>query len=166
MRYAWIKDHAGDYPVSALCRMLEVSVSGYYDWKVRKPCSRQLRREQIAAAARRSYRDSNGIYGYRKVHKDVVQEAKLACCLETVRRVLAEEGLYSRVKRRFVVTTDSNHNMPVADNLLDRDFTASAPNLKWTADITYIPTGEGWVYLSAVMDLYSRRIVGLSLIHI
>ena len=163
MRYAWIKDHAGNYPVAILCHTLDVSVSGYYDWLGRKPSSRQQRREQIAAAAGKSYHDSNRIYGYRKVHKDVVQEAKIDCCLETVRRVLAEKGLFSRVKRRFVVTTDSKHNQPVAENLLDRDFAGSAPNRKWTADITYIPTAEGWLYLSAVMDLYSRRIVGWSM---
>ena len=163
MRYAWIKGHAGNYPASVLCHTLDVSVSGYYDWLSRKPSCRQQRRERIAAAAQKSYQDSNRIYGYRKVHKDVVQEGKIDCCLETVRRVLAEKGLFSRVKRRFVVTTDSNHKQPVADNLLDRDFTASAPNRKWTADITYIPTGEGWLYLSAVMDLYSRGIVGWSM---
>ena len=163
MRYAWIKDHAGDYPVAILCHVLDVGTSGYYDWLGREPSSRQQRRERIAAAAQKSYHDSNRIYGYRKVHEDVVQEAKIDCCLETVRCVLAEKGLFSRVKRRFVVTTDSNHNQPVADNLLDRDFTASAPNRKWTADITYIPTAEGWLYLSAIMDLYSRRIVGWSM---
>ncbi len=163
MRYAWIKDHAGDYPVTGLCHVLDVGVSGYYDWLRREPSAQQQRRRLIAIAAGKSYRDSNRVYGYRKVHKDVVQEAKIDCCLETVRRVLAEKGLFSKVKRRFVATTDSNHNRPVADNLLDRDFTASAPNRKWAADITYIPTGEGWVYLSAVMDLYSRRIVGWSM---
>ena len=163
MRYAWIKDHAGNYPVVILCSTLDVSVSGYYDWLGRAPSARQQRRQRIAAAADKFYHDSNRIYGYRKVHKDVVQEAKIDCCLETVRRVLAEKGLYSKVKRRFVVTTDSNHNQPVADNLLDRDFAASAPNRKWTADITYIPTVEGWLYLAAVMDLYSRRIVGWSM---
>ncbi len=163
MRYAWIKDRAGDYPITLLCRTLDVSTGGYYDWRTRKPSTRQQRREQIAMAARKFYHDSNRIYGYRKVHKDVVQEAKIDCCRETVRRVLAEKSLFSRVKRRFVVTTDSNHHQPVADNLLDRDFTASAPNRKWTADITYIATGEGWLYLSAVMDLYSRRIVGWSM---
>jgi len=163
VRYAWIKDHASNYPVAILCHTLDVSVSGYYGWLVRKPSVRQQRREQIASAARKSYQDSNRIYGYRKVHKDVVQEAKIDCCLETVRRVLAEKGLFSKVKRQFVVTTDSNHNQAVADNLLDRNFTASAPNLKWTADITYIPTAEGWLYLSSVMDLYSRRIVGWSM---
>ena len=163
MRYAWIKGHAGDYPVALLCRILSVSTSGYYDWLGRKPGIRHQRRQRIAAAAMKSYHDSDRVYGYRKVHRDVVQESKIDCCLETVRRVLAEKRLFSKVKRRFVVTTDSNHNQPVADNRLDRDFTAKAPDLKWAADITYIPTAEGWLYLAAVMDLYSRRIVGWSM---
>lgn len=163
MRYAWIKDHVDGYPVAVMCRVLKVSTSGYYQWLVRKPGRRQLRRRRIAAAAEKSYLASGRIYGYRKVHKDLVQEAKIECCLETVRRILAEKGLFSKVKRRFVVTTDSNHNRPVRENLLGRDFTAPAPNRKWTADITYIPTGEGWLYLAAVMDLYSRRIVGWSM---
>ncbi len=89
------------------------------------------------------------------MHKDVVQETKIDCCMETVRRVLAEKSLFPRAKRRFVATTGSNHHRLVADNLLGRDFTASAPNLKWTADITYIPMAEGWLYLSAVMICFS-----------
>jgi putative transposase len=163
VRYAWIQDHAGTYPVALLCHILDVSASGYYDWRDRKPSARQQRRERIAAAAGRSYHDSRRIYGYRKVHQEVVQEARIDCCRETVRRVLAEQGLFSRVKRRFVVTTDSRHDRPVAENLLDRDFTASAPNRKWTADITYLPTAEGWLYLSVVLDVFSRRIVGWSM---
>jgi len=163
VRYAWIKDHVDDYPVTLLCGVLGVSTGGYYDWLGRKPSGRRRRREQIAAAASKSYHDSGRIYGYRKVHEDVVQEAKIDCCLETVRRVLAEKGLFSKVKRRFVVTTDSHHDRPVAENLLEQDFSASEPNRKWTADITYIPTGEGRLYLAAVLDLYSRRIVGWSM---
>lgn len=163
MRYAWIQDHAGAYPVALLCPTLEVSASGYYDWRDRKPSARRQRRERIAAAAGTFYHDSHRIYGYRKVHRDVVQEARIDCCRETVRRVLAEQGLFSRVKRRFVVTTDSRHDRPVAENLLDRDFTASAPNRKWTADITYLPTAEGWLYLAVALDVFSRRIVGWSM---
>ncbi len=163
MRYAWIQDHAADYPVAVLCSVLSVSRSGYYGWLGRTPGPRAERREQISAAAEKAFYDSNRIYGYRKVHEDLVQDAKIDCCLETVRRVLRSKGLFSRVKRSFVVTTDSQHDRPVAENLLDRDFTASAPNEKWTADITYVRTDEGWLYLAVVMDLYSRRIVGWSM---
>ena len=85
------------------------------------------------------------------------------CCQETVRRIMGELGLHSWVRRKFVVTTDSDHNEPIAANILNRDFTAERPNQKWVADITYIATKEGWLYLAAVMDLYSRRIVGWSM---
>lgn len=160
MRYAWIQQQTPTYPVAVMCKVLAVSTSGYYDWRGREPSRRQQKRQQIAEAAQAAHHDNYGIYGYRKVHKDVVEDDKIDCCRETVRRVLREQGLCSRVKRRFVVTTDSSHARPVAENLLARDFAAAAPNEKWAADITYIGTDEGWLYLAAVMDLYSRRIVG------
>jgi putative transposase len=159
VKYAWITAHRDFYPVKLMCELLEVSTSGYYESLQSAPGPRQLRREQIAEAAEASYRASHCIYGYRKVHDDL-QERKIGCCRETVRRVLREKGLFSRAKRKFVVTTDSKHDRPVAAHLLDRDFTAEKPNRKWTADITYIPTRKGWLYLAVVMDLYSRRIVG------
>lgn len=162
MRYVWIKEHANEFAVTVLCKILQVSVSGYYDSLVRKPCLRQLRRQNISDAAAMFYFESKRIYGYRKVHKDLL-ESNIVCCRETVRRIMRDIGLYSRVKRKFVLTTDSEHSMAVADNLLERDFTAASANRKWAADITYIPTCRGWLYLACVMDLFSRRIVGWSM---
>lgn len=162
MKYAWIKQHRHEFPVVVMCEVLEVGASGFYDWRDRQPSRQQQRRERIAQAAARSYFESRRIYGYRKVYEDL-REEDVVCCPETVRRVMRQMGLYSRVKRKFLVTTDSNHNLPVADNLLDRDFAATEPNQKWVADITYIPTEEGWLYLAGVMDLFSRRIVGWSM---
>ncbi len=160
MKYAWIKMHTAEFATAVMCRVLKVSKSGYYAWLKRKPSLQSIRRKKIKAAAARSHADSGGIYGYRKVWEDLVQEWKLVCSKELVRRVMRAAGLYSKVKRKFVVTTNSDHDDPVAENILDRDFYAKAPNLKWAADITYIQTYEGWLYLAAVMDLYSRRIVG------
>jgi putative transposase len=145
-----------------MCGVLGVSTSGYYAWLKREPSLRQQRRQRIAEAAEEAYHESNGIYGYRKVHDDL-QERKIVCCKETVRQVLREKGLFSRTRRKFVVTTDSNHNLSVAKNLLDRNFKATAPDQKWVADITYIWTQKGWLYLAVVMDLFSRRIVGWSM---
>jgi putative transposase len=162
VKYAWISEHCNDYPVSLMCRVLEVSASGFYDWLNRKPSAQQQRRDKIARAANEFYFQSHRIYGYRKVWQDLL-EAGIICCDETVRRIMSELGLYSRIKRKFVVTTDSDHHEPVAANVLERDFNASEPNQKWVADITYIPTQEGWLYLAAVMDLYSRRIIGWSM---
>jgi len=162
MRYQWIKKHRKSYPLPLMCRTLRVSSSGFYDWSDRPPSPRQQRRQLIAQAAARSHFESNRIYGYRKVWKDLDQE-QAGCCAETVRRVLQELGLFSRRKRKFVVTTDSKHSHPVADNVLARDFTATAPNQKWLTDITYISTREGWLYLAAVQDVFSRKIVGWSM---
>jgi putative transposase len=159
VKYAWIAAHRDSYPVKLMCDVLDVSTSGYYDSLKQTKSARTQRRAQIAAAAEAAYRDSQCIYGYRKVHDDL-EERKIACCRETVRRVLRDKGLFSRAKRKFVVTTDSKHNQPVANNVLDRDFRADAPNQKWSADITYIPTRKGWLYLAVVMDLFSRKIVG------
>ena len=159
MRYRWMQAHQDVYPVAAMCRVLRAGPSGYYEWLGRPPSATQQRRERITEAVKTSHAASNGIYGYRKVHADL-QAAGVACCAETVRRQMAANGLKSRRKRRFVATTDSRHTLPVAPNRLQRDFTAAGPNQKWLADITYVPTAEGWLYLAAVEDVFSRRIVG------
>lgn len=159
MKYAWIKEYDKEFPVKVMCDVLQVSTSGYYSRLGHKPSAQLQRREHIARAAARFYFESKRIYGYRKVHRDLL-DASVVCCAETVRRVMRNIGLYSCVRRKFVLTTDSDHSMPIAENLLDRNFTATAPNRKWVADITYILTEKGWLYFAAVMDLYSRRIVG------
>jgi len=163
VKYVWIRGHAGEFPVALMCRVLKVSRSGYYGWLARRPSERKRRRDQIAAAARQSHQDSNRIYGYRKVHEELVQDKGLKCCKETVRKVMRRLGIRSKVSRKFIVTTDSRHRRPVAANKLDRDFRASGPNQKWVADISYVRTREGWLYLGVVMDLWSRRIVGWSM---
>jgi putative transposase len=162
VKYAWIRKHLKQFPVAVGCRTLKVSTSGYYDSLKRAPSNQAIRRRAIAHAAAKSYFESNRVYGYRKVYEDLIAE-KIHCCDEMVRRVMRDIGLYSRIKRKFVVTTNSDHTLSIAENILNRDFTADAPNHKWAADITYIPTKQGWLYLAAVMDLFSRRIVGWSM---
>ena len=163
MRYAWIHTQRDDYPLNRLCRVLRVSRSGYYAWQRRQPSATAERRARIARAAQQSHDDSYGTYGYRRVHRDLIEDYEIACCRETVRQVMAELGLCGRHKRRFVKTTDSNHDEPVAANRLQRDFTATRPDQKWLADITYIRLTEGRLYLAVVLDCFSRRIVGWSL---
>lgn len=148
------------FPIRVMCYVLNVSVSGYYAWKRRKPSTQQVRRERLVDAIETFHTDSKGAYGYRKIHEDIVEAFEEPCCLEAVRRIMKSKGLRSTRGRKFVVTTDSNHAMPVAANILNRDFEADTPNQKWVADITYIPTHQGWTYLATVMDLYARRIVG------
>ena len=143
-----------------MCRLLHVSRSGYYGWLTRRPSNQAKRRADMAIAVETSFASSRGIYGYRKVHEDLVQEHNMQVCRETVRMIMRDKGLASRVRRKYVVTTDSRHRYPVHANELNRDFQASGPNTRWVADITYIRTAQGWLYLAAVMDLYSRMIVG------
>ena len=159
MKYAWIREHQKEFPVVVLCDVLEVSSSGYYAWLHRKPEVDKSRTEQMVQAVTASYLQSNRVYGYRKVYKDL-RALSIAGCSETVRRVMKRLGFSAHIKRKYVVTTDSDHFLAVADNLLDRDFAATAPNQKWVADITYVPTQEGPLYLAAVLDLFGRRIVG------
>jgi transposase InsO family protein len=154
-----MKKHKRLFPTAVMCRVLKISTSGYYDSLKRLPGGQMVRRRSIAQAATVSYFESNRIYGHRKVHEDLLAEGVI-CCRETVRRIMRDIGLYSRIKRKFTVTTDSNHALKIAENILNRDFTAKSANQKWAADITYIPTRLGWLYLAVVMDLFSRRIVG------
>ena len=142
-----------------MCRVLEVSSSGYYAWLEREPAAASARQDRLAGAVTRSFLDSDQSYGYRKVWEDL-EAWSVSCCQETVRRVMRRLGFCVQRKRRFVVTTDSDHGYAVAENILNRDFYADAPDQKWVADITYIPTQEGWLYLAAVLDLFSRKIVG------
>lgn len=139
--------------------MLAVSRSGFYDWQGRETSKQRLRREEISHAAQHFYTESKGVYGYRKVHEDIL-ESGLACCAETVRRVLSELGLQSKVQRRHRYPFSKAAFKAVAENKLSREFQASAPNEKWAADITYVPTREGWLYLAVIEDLFSRKIVG------
>lgn len=160
MKYAWIYRYSGEYPVALMCRVIGVSRSGYYCWHGRGMSQRALRREELTLEVRRIHSESKKIYGHRKVHKGLLEETEIVCCLETVRIIMKEEGLQAKASKKYVVTTDSSHDQPVADNLLDRDFDASGPNEKWVSDITYIRTLEGWLYLATTMDLWARNIVG------
>jgi putative transposase len=160
VRCAWIDQPRDFYPVGLLCRALKVSRSGYSAWRRCEPSAGSQHRQEIAPAAQHAHRDPPGTYGYRRVHRDLVDDYAIACCRETVRRVMADLGLSGKQKRRFINTTDSNHAEPVATNLLQRAFTATRPDQKWLADITSIRLVEGWLYLAVILDCFSRRVVG------
>jgi len=163
VRYAWIRDHATAYPLAVMFRILQVSSSGYYAWNGRGPSKRKQREARITEKVKKFHARSQQIYGYRKVHEDLIEETEHNCSDELVRRIMRKNGLRSKVKRKFVVTTDSGHSYSVAPNRLARKFEATEKNRKWVGDITYIRTREGWLYLSIIQDLYSRRIVGWSM---
>lgn len=160
MKYPFIAEHRTHWPVRVQCRVLEVSASGFYDHVNRQPGPRQRRREQLARRVKRIHADSRGVYGSPRVFKQMKGEGEKVS-RKTVASIMRDGDLHGKSPRkRQPRTTDSRHDHPIAGNVIQRDFTAAAPNQKWLADITYIETGEGWLYLAAVLDCFSRRIVG------
>lgn len=162
MKYAWIEEHRDQYTVSRMCRVLEVSRTGYCQWRVRAPSARQLANQALDAQVAAIHRDSRRSYGRPRITRQLHQQG-VRVGAERVRRSLRRQGLLPVYRRGYVVTTDSDHPLPVAANLLDRRFDGWSTNRAWVGDITYVPTAEGWLYLAAVMDLASRRIVGWSM---
>jgi transposase InsO family protein len=162
MKYASIDRRRARYPVRLMCHLLEVSPSGYYAWRARPESARARRDRELMARIRRVHEASKGVYGSPRVHAELVAEG-VRVGRHKVARLMRLERLRGCPKRRFRVTTQREPAHPVARNLLQQDFTAAAPNQRWAADITYISTAEGWLYLAVVMDLYSRRIVGWSM---
>ena len=165
MRYRFIEKHQPQYPIRQQCAVLGVARSGYYAWRGRQMDEEKKDRlRALIAHIHRIYQKSRRTYGSPRVHVEL-RAAGVVCNRKRVARLMRQEGLQGRRKRRKAVTTDSKHAYPVASNRLNREFGAAAPNEKWVADITYIPTQEGWLYLAVVLDLYSRKIVGWSMSH-
>lgn len=154
-----MRDHAGEHKVARLCRALSVSKSGYYAWQKREPSRRAERDGELLAQIREAHANSRRTYGSPRVHAELRAEGT-RCSRKRVARLMRQAGLSARRPRRAVRTTDSRHSLPVAPNRLGRDFTAPAPDQRWAADITYVPTAEGWLYLAVILDLFSRRVVG------
>lgn len=165
MKYAWIEENRDSFPVSTMCRVLQVSTSGFYKSLRATPSRRAQRTEAIKAAVRVVYDQSNGIYGSYKIADQLKADVQLeSACRNTVARAMREMGLKSRVCKKFrPATTVQDPAHKPAQNLLQQDFRATAPNQKWVADITYLPTQAGWVYLAVIIDLFSRKVVGWSM---
>jgi transposase InsO family protein len=162
MTFRFIEENRSTWPVRLLCETLEVSPAGYCAWRCRPPSAREQRRDTLLVGIRAIHAEVKARYGSPRIHAELVARAQ-PCCVNTVARLMREDGIVAKTARKFRCTTDSNHDLPVAENLLDRQFDPASPNESWVADITYIPTREGWLYLAAVEDLYSRRVVGWSL---
>lgn len=164
MKIRFIRQHlAGEFPVDVCCSVLEVSRSGYYAQRHRPPSARALRRKELADKVKRVHAQNRSVYGSPRVC-EALQAQGERVCENTVARVMKAEHIQGKARRKFVPrTTDSAHQQPVAANVLGRQFNADLPDQKWAADITYIPTDEGWLYLAGVIDLCSRRIVGWSM---
>ena len=165
MKYAWITDHRDSFSVAVMCDVLKVSTSGYYDSLDRPPSARAERHQRIKQAVAQVHAESHGIYGSHKIADVVQQREELeTACRNTVATAMREMGLKSRVTKAFKpTTTQADPTKQPAENKLDRDFTADEPNRKWVTDITYLPTGTGWVYLAVVIDLFSRKAIGWSI---
>ena len=162
MRYQFIQQHTGQFPTVALCRVLQVTRSGYYAWKGREPSKRHKQNQALLSQIRTFFARSKQTYGSPRIWEDL-QEAKICGGKQRVARLMRQAGLRAVVAPHFRVTTESKHALPVAENLLERDFGAREVNRKWASDITYLWTSEGWLYLAVVLDLFSRRVVGWSM---
>jgi transposase InsO family protein len=155
------------WPITLMCEVLQVSPSGYFSWEAgqREPSNgaqRRLSDEALLAHIRAIHQQLGGEYGWPRMHKELLVRG-LRVGKERVRLLMQRHGIRAKGKKKFVVTTDSRHSLPVAPDLVQRRFNPSAPNQLWTGDITYLATDEGWLYLAAVVDLHSRQIVGWSL---
>jgi putative transposase len=159
MRYRFIQEHRHEFCVWLMCRVLEVSRSGFYLWLKRPVSSRSAENDRLLLVIRTIHRASRGTYGSPRIHAQLRASSKFHG-RNRIARLMREHKIQGRQRRKFRVTTDSNHKFPVSENVLDRQFVVETPNKAWVADITYIATKEGWLYLATVMDLYSRRIVG------
>jgi transposase InsO family protein len=159
MRYQFIRDHVTQYPVTVLCQVLQVTRSGYYAWHRCPESARAQEDRRLLARITTAYTKSRATYGSPRVYVDL-REAGVRCGRHRVARLMRQHGLVAKQRRKFRATTNSAHHQPVAANVLDRQFTPTAQNQVWVSDITYVPTGEGWLYLATVMDLAFRGIVG------
>ena len=166
MRYAFVERHKRVWPVCVQCRVLRVSVSGYHQHVRRRKQIAQRRHlsdEALLVHIRAVFAAHRGAYGWPRVWRQLLSQG-IHVGKSRVQRLMQRDNIRARGKRRFrVATTDSRHGLPVAPNLLDRNFTVASPNRAWAGDVTYIPTEEGWLYLAVVIDLFSRRIVGWSM---
>jgi putative transposase len=159
MKYAFIEAHRARYPVPAMCELLEVSCSGYHAWRGRGPSPREQETHRLLMQIRAIPSACHGSYGSPRVHEELRDQGKVVS-LNRVRRLMKKNGIAVRHKRKFRATTDSRHNLPVAPNLLGQEFVTERPDQVWLADVTYLWTDEGWLYLACVLDLYSRLVVG------
>jgi putative transposase len=157
-----IEAEKANFPVTLMCRALGVSTSGYYAWRTREPSEQTKENEQLATKIAEVHEASRGTYGSPRVHAELVAQG-FEVGRNRIERIMREQGILGRCKPRFRRTTDSNHKLPVANNVLDRVFTADQPDQRWVADITYIWTQQGWLYLAIILDLFSRRVVGWSM---
>ncbi len=159
MKYQFIAEHQQEYAVTVMCCALEVSVSGFYAWRTRKPSQHSREDAELAGKIKTAFQSNRCVYGSPRIHAELHAQG-LHCARKRVARLMRELELVAKRPRHRTVTTKSEEGAAVAPNLLQQDFHADQPNQKWTSDTTYIWTQEGWLYLAVVLDLFSRMVVG------
>ena len=162
MRYAFVQDARmwSGLSLNRLLPLVEASASGYYDWLKRRPSKREIQTRALDFQVKRVYDEHQGRYGYRRIYVELLEQGLFQGSRERIRRRMCYLGLKAIHKRKFKRTTDSNHNKPVAPNLLNQKFSMSAKDQAWVGDITYVQVGQKWLYLAVVIDLYSRKVIG------
>jgi putative transposase len=160
--FSFIEQYKDVWPIRLMCDALEVSSAGFYAWRDRPASEQKQRREALLVEIAAVHAEVKKRYGSPRIHAEL-QAKGVECCVNTVAKLMQDNDIRAKTARKFKNTTDSNHSLPVADNVLDRQFDPTGPNEKWVGDITYIPTREGWLYLAAIEDLYSRKVVGWSM---
>jgi putative transposase len=160
MKFRLIEDQREAFPVRVMCDVMGVSPAGYYAWRNRPESPRKVANRALLAEIRRLHLAHRGRYGVPRIHV-ALRDLGHRTSRGRVERLMRHHGIRARAPRRFrVCTTDSRHDLPIAPNRLDQNFAAERPNQVWLADVTYVPTSEGWLYLAVVLDLFSRKIVG------
>ena len=162
MKYVFVRNHRGAFPVDLMCRTLEVGSSGFYAWLNRPESLRNRENQQLLMEIKAVHKRSRKTYGSPRIHAQL-NESGHACSRYRVARLMRQHGIVSKHKRKFKVTTNSVHSYPIAENLLQRRFNVFRPGQCWVSDITYIPTLEGWLYLAVTLDLFHRKVIGWSM---
>jgi len=162
MKYQFIHDHRSDFTVVKMCRALRLARSGYYTWTQLSESSREQENKSLLTKIMCIYKKHSGRYGSPRI-TDELHDEGFSCSRPRVARLMQKSGIRAKIKRRFKITTQSKHKYPISPNLLNREFYTTSANLVWLSDITYIRTQEGWLYLTVIMDLYHREIIGWSM---
>jgi transposase InsO family protein len=162
MKYRFIDRYSSSYGVERMCRVLGVSRSGYYGWKKQPLSNRQRENEKLLVYIKESHKQSMETYGSPRITEDLWARG-VVCGENRIARIMRENGIVAKTKKKFKATTNSRHRLPVAENVVDQNFAADGPNKLWVSDITYISTMEGWLYLAVILDVFSRQVVGWSM---
>lgn len=162
MKYVFIKKHDQKYPIETMCRVLYASRSGYYQWRKGGTPQRQVRQRELLIKIKEIHEGSRRNYGSPRILREL-RKAGIVVNHKTIEELMKRNGIQAKRRKKFKATTNSKHNLPIADNLLNRNFKANKPNEVWVGDITYIATEEGWLYLAAWIDLCTRKVVGWSM---